>query len=261
MKKHFFFIFLLQFVLTSWLLAQTENNESNNQEEQSQKVEPIVLKKTQPKYFVSILEDIKMPLRNSDLLLKLPLQRKNPSLKALISPLQFFFKEEQTFSFSPKIKSFSPFPLKAYLTLLEKTKTTVLSDVIAVSDKPITVIDGKKRVRVVVVFKTSEIDAQNDVESYAKVYLDKNQIGVTEQKLLSQPKVLEFDTTYEKHLLGLEIYIQDPYRKAWKRLKNIDQPAPKYFIPDPTKDTIYILVTYFPGVKAEKYKFESGYKE
>ena len=144
MKKHFFFIFLLQFVLTSWLLAQTENQENNNQEIQSQKVEPVVLKKTQPQYFVPILEDIPMPLRNSDLLRKLPLQRKNPSLKTLISPLQFFLKEEKTFSFSSKIESFSPFPLKAYLTLLEKTKATVLSDVIAISDKPITFVDGKK---------------------------------------------------------------------------------------------------------------------
>lgn len=219
-----------------------------------------VLKETQSEYFFSVIENIEMPSRNPDFLFNLTLERKKLNLKTLASPAQFLNREEKSFPLSARIESRLSFPLRAYLILLEKTRAAVLSDVIAVSEKPIRVVDGKKKLRVVVVFKTSEIDAQGDVESYAVVYLDKNRIGVTDQKLLSQPKIFEFDTTYEKHLLGLEIFVQDPFKKAWRRLKNIDQPAPKYFIPDPEKEVLYILITYSPGEKTEKYRFESGYE-
>jgi hypothetical protein len=91
------------------------------------------------------------------------------------------------------------------------------------------------------------------------VYLDKKKVGVTEQKLLSQSKSVQIITTYEKHLLGLEVYIQDPLRKAWRRLRNIEQPSPKYLIPDPDREEIFVQVTYYPERRMGKYEFEGSF--
>ncbi|PKL14884.1 MAG: hypothetical protein CVV50_02050, partial [Spirochaetae bacterium HGW-Spirochaetae-6] len=135
------------------------------------------------------------------------------------------------------------FPWRAYMLLLEKRAAA--SNFIPISDSKIQFVDKDKKLKVVVVFKSGgDMDPQADVESYAVVYLNKKKIGVTEQKLLSQPKTLEFETTFERHLLGLEIFVQDPYKKAWQRLRNIEQPPARYFVPQADKGVLYLVVTY-----------------
>lgn len=150
------------------------------------------------------------------------------------------------------------FPWRAYMLLLEKRAAA--SDFIPISDSKIQFVSKDKKLKVVVVFKSgTDMDPQEDVESYAVVYLNKKKIGVTEQKLLSQPKTLEFETTFERHLLGLEIFVQDPYKKAWQRLRNIEQPPAKYFLPQVDKGVLYLVITYFPTKRMDKYQFEGGF--
>ena len=155
------------------------------------------------------------------------------------------------------------FPLASYLVLISKKKTaSENSEFIPIHGNPVKIVSSGKKLKVVVVLKGSDsITPEQDVESYAIVYLDKNKIGITEQKLLSQPKTLEFEVSYEKHLLKLEIYIQNNYRKAWTRLKNIEQPPQKYFVPQEGVDVLYLLITYSPDDKLNRYTFEGSFNK
>jgi len=187
--------------------------------------------------------------------------KKSPPLK-IFSESEIFqksiFQEENT-----KLEFSYPFPFKAYAILMTMIKTDVSSadsrcfEITREEKKP---LDPSKKIKLTVIFQSTEtLSPEEDMESYGIVYLDKKKIGMTEQKLLSQPKIIETEVTFERHLLRLEVYVQDPYKKAWVRLKNIDQPQPKYFIPQEGKDGMVLTIIYFPKNEKNKYQYEGSF--
>ncbi|HCL56880.1 MAG TPA: hypothetical protein DHW82_07710 [Spirochaetia bacterium] len=129
-----------------------------------------------------------------------------------------------------------------------------------INDTAIQPIDPDQKLKVTVIFISENMNPDEDLDSYAMIYTDKREVGPTEQKLLSQTKTLIFYTTYEKHLLNLEVFLQDPFKKAWQRLKNIDQPKPKYFAPKFPETEITLIVKYDPKEKGLKqYSFEGDF--
>ncbi|HOJ50166.1 MAG TPA: hypothetical protein PKW55_05080 [Spirochaetota bacterium] len=146
---------------------------------------------------------------------------------------------------------------KYYLMLLEKREKD--NDLMLnISTKPITAYPKDKKIKIRFIFDAVVNNYQEDVESYAEIYIDKKNVGITEQKLLSQEKNFEFETSYEKHLLQVNIFIQDPLKKKWVRLKNIDQPKPIYFIPNSAYDNLYIKMTYYPGKNGNSRYYFTG---
>jgi len=147
---------------------------------------------------------------------------------------------------------------KYYFMLLEKREKED-NTIINISKNPINAYPKNKKVKVRFIFDAEINNVQNDVEAYAEVYLDKKNIGITEQKLLSQEKNFEFETTYEKHLLQIVVFLQDQAKKKWVRLKNIDQPRPIYFAPNISYENLYIKLTYYPDREDKKYRFSGSF--
>lgn len=187
--------------------------------------------------------------------------KKTLSLKVIAESELFekkIFKNE-----SRKIELLKSFPFKSYSILMEKIKhsvPSVNSECFVINRENRKPLDPSKKITVTITFKSTEtLSPEEDVESYAVVYLDKKKIGTTEQKLLSQPKIIEINTTFERHLLRLEVYVQDTYRKAWVRLKNLDQPQPKYFMPQEGKDGLALNIIYFPKNEKDKYQYDGNF--
>lgn len=242
---------------------QFENSVQNVSKNEFQPVRnssPPVVEIVQEEYYESFLKPLSFPSRK--ILIFLSSEKRAEAsrpLQVVSLPPDVLVRIGES-SIEKPLRNRLSFPLKSYLLLLEKTQARLPNNEIGIGSRPIQVMPAGKKLKVTVILRSSEnIQPNEDVESYAVVYLDKKKVGVTEQKLLSQQKILELETTYEKHLLELVIFIQDPNRKVWRRLRNIEQPDARYFRPDPSQNEIYLQITYFPERKVKKYEFEGSF--
>lgn len=211
-----------------------------------------------------IISPLKVKPRARYLFIQKPLLKKQKLILKKVSMSFDAFKRFSGINRTAKIKHHSKFPFKAYFLLLSKKKKPqqkqlVYSDCF-IPGNGVYKEAPSKDLKVKIIFKADLENAKKDVSSYAIVYLDKKRIGVTRQNLLSQEKSYTFKTNYKKHILKLVIYIQDPLRRRWRRLRNIHQPAPKYFKADPKAGELVLVVSYFPDKRIGRYAYEGFYK-
>ncbi len=173
--------------------------------------------------------------------------------------MDFINREKIGFVKFDYMKSFVP--LKVLLEVMARIKP---GDKISVDS---TDCEVGKKIKVKLIFKASDnITPDKDFASYVKVFVDKRYIATTQQKLLSQEKTINFETTCESHLLKMVVYIQDPYKKRWRRLRNIEQPPQKYFVSTlkyvhSDDKVVYLRVIYSPTEKMDKYNFEGSFDQ
>ncbi len=125
----------------------------------------------------------------------------------------------------------------------------------------ITNLNIKPEKKVSLIFRTfEELNKNEDVESYAEVFMNGKKIGVTEQKLLSQPKTLDLGPSNEERRLKLKVFIQDYYQKKWRALKKKNQPN-TFIVPATSDDGNYILISYSPSLQSYKMDVRPFVKE
>ncbi len=250
-------IFLPIFLFLGVNLFSQKSVEKNI--EDGKKNEPINVIIVSDELFKPFISKIKSPFVKDYSFTKIKPHRKPQKVEISSYMLNLYFENSHLNEKSGKIYSNIDFPFKSYFLLYDKIST---GGVIKSDPR----CNSQNKIKVAVIFKTgSNLVPEKDVESYAKIYIDKKFKGTTDQKLLSQMKSFEFETSCDKHILKIVVYKQDLSRKRWRRLRNIDQPPSKYFVPDvesinrTDKKILYLIVTFYPEKRIEKYKFEGPF--
>ncbi|MDH4127752.1 MAG: hypothetical protein OEV44_03290 [Spirochaetota bacterium] len=108
------------------------------------------------------------------------------------------------------------------------------------------------------------VPAKLNYNSFCKVFVNKQNVGLTNQALLSQKKILKLKVIPNvQHMLQVEKHFLNEKQNKWERMRNLLQPKTKFFkIP---KDRIRVIEIIYdssfetPDKAHLKYKFKTHF--